>query len=197
MPTSREDPLAQQNIKDRFYGQEDPVAAKILNRSASLPELKPPDDPTITSLWLGGVDDSINEQDLRDVFYSFGEIASVRLVRKQQIAFVEYTSRPAAEAAAKALHNKLNVKGTMPRQTFRQSCSFGEGGCPHWSFIEEGLQTVLTSIHPSDATLPVLPSPVPRLPSASDVGLPPRRPSPRRHRVRPLLPLSSPHSPPL
>lgn len=46
------------------------------------------------------------------MFYSFGEISSVRLVRKQQIAFVEYTLRESAEQAAKSLHNKLVVKGT-------------------------------------------------------------------------------------
>lgn len=62
MPTDRNDPLANQNIKDRFYGQEDPVAEKILRRSATLPELKPPEDQTIKSLWLGNVDESINEQ---------------------------------------------------------------------------------------------------------------------------------------
>ena len=112
IPTARDDPLANQNIKDRFYGQEDPVAEKILRKSSTLSVLHPPEDKTIMSLWIGGLNDTIHEEDIRDVFYSFGEISSVRLVRRQQIAFVEYTTREAAEEAAKTLHNTLSIKGT-------------------------------------------------------------------------------------
>lgn len=111
MPKDRDDPLAKQNIKDRFYGQEDPVAEKMLRRQAALAKLTPPEDKTIMSLWLGGVEDEIDEADIRDVFYSFGELAGIRLVRKQHGAFVEYTTREGAEEAAKTLTNNLNIKG--------------------------------------------------------------------------------------
>lgn len=29
MPTDRSDPLAHQNVRDRFYGKDDPVAQKV------------------------------------------------------------------------------------------------------------------------------------------------------------------------
>lgn len=35
MPTDPNDPLAKQNIKDRYYGVNDPVAEKIMKRAAS------------------------------------------------------------------------------------------------------------------------------------------------------------------
>ena len=43
-PTDPDDPLADQNIKDRFYGSNDPVAAKLLNRAQAMPSLRPPED---------------------------------------------------------------------------------------------------------------------------------------------------------
>lgn len=62
MPTSRADPLAHQNIRDRFYGQDDPVAAKMLARQDQLPKLEPPDDEGITSLWVGNLPGNITQE---------------------------------------------------------------------------------------------------------------------------------------
>lgn len=42
-------------------------------------------------------------QDLRDAFYSFGELRSIRIVPGKDFAFVQFTTRQAAEAAAEAL----------------------------------------------------------------------------------------------
>eukprot|EP01029_Cantina_marsupialis_P031583 TRINITY_DN9144_c0_g1_i1.p1 TRINITY_DN9144_c0_g1~~TRINITY_DN9144_c0_g1_i1.p1 ORF type:complete len:411 (+),score=133.86 TRINITY_DN9144_c0_g1_i1:46-1278(+) len=38
MPKAKSDPLANQNIKDRFYGKDDPVAEKILRRQQEIEE---------------------------------------------------------------------------------------------------------------------------------------------------------------
>jgi len=118
MPTSKEDPLANQNIKDRFYGKDDPVASKLLNRAETMPSLIMPEDLGITSLWVGNMDDSITQEDLLDVFYQFGELTSIRLIPRQRCAFVEYTLRDAAERAAQTLHNCLIVKGHRLRLTW-------------------------------------------------------------------------------
>ena len=67
MPTDPNDPLADQNIKDRFYGVNDPVANKLLDRASSLPSLQPPADKAITTLYVGGLDGKVVEQDLRFV----------------------------------------------------------------------------------------------------------------------------------
>lgn len=62
MPTNKDDPLAHQNIRDRFYGQEDPVAAKMLAKQDQLPALAPPEDEGITSLWLGNMSPEITQE---------------------------------------------------------------------------------------------------------------------------------------
>jgi pre-mRNA-splicing factor RBM22/SLT11 len=36
--------LQEQNIKDRYYGVNDPVAAKLLRRVSEMPKLEPPED---------------------------------------------------------------------------------------------------------------------------------------------------------
>lgn len=43
-------------------------------------------------------------QDLRDAFYSFGELRSIRIVPGKDFAFVQFTTRQAAEAAAEQLY---------------------------------------------------------------------------------------------
>lgn len=68
-PTDPDDPLSVQNMRDRYYGQNDPVAEKLLNRAKAMPSLKPPEDPTITTLYVGnlGKDNKlvVTESDLR------------------------------------------------------------------------------------------------------------------------------------
>ncbi|KAI7983870.1 Zinc finger CCCH domain-containing protein 40 [Camellia lanceoleosa] len=109
MPETGE--LSQQNIKDRYYGVNDPVALKLLNKAGEMPSLEPPDDESIKTLYVGGLDARVTEQDLRDNFYAHGEIESVRMVLQRACAFVTYTTREGAEKAAEELSNKLVIKG--------------------------------------------------------------------------------------
>lgn len=109
MPLTGE--LSQQNIKDRYYGVNDPVANKLLRRAADMPSLSPPDDDSIKTLYVGGLDDRITEQDLKDQFYGYGEIESIRVVQTRSCAFIAYTTREGAEKAADNLANKLVIKG--------------------------------------------------------------------------------------
>lgn len=62
MPTDKADPLANQNIRDRFYGQDDPVAAKMMTRQDEMPKLEPPEDEDISSLWLGNMAEHITPE---------------------------------------------------------------------------------------------------------------------------------------
>ncbi len=48
MPTTGE--LANQNIKDRYYGINDPVANKMMRKAGDMPTLEPPEDQTIMTL---------------------------------------------------------------------------------------------------------------------------------------------------
>ncbi|KAK4275884.1 hypothetical protein QN277_018896 [Acacia crassicarpa] len=109
MPVTGE--LSQQNIKDRYYGVNDPVALKLLGKAGEMTSLEPPEDETIRTLYVGGLDARVSEQDLRDHFYAHGEIESIKMVLQRACAFVTYTTREGAEKAAEELSNKLVIKG--------------------------------------------------------------------------------------
>ncbi|KAG2670023.1 hypothetical protein I3843_14G063500 [Carya illinoinensis] len=109
MPVTGE--LSQQNIKDRYYGVNDPVALKLLNKAGEMPSLEAPEDESIKTLYVGGLNERVTEQDLRDNFYAHGEIESIRMVPQRACAFVTYTTREGAEKAAEELSNKLVIKG--------------------------------------------------------------------------------------
>ena len=71
MPSDPNDPLSKQNLKDRYYGTDDPVAEKLMRQAASMPKLSPPEDRTITTLYIGGLADVVQESDLRYVHLLF------------------------------------------------------------------------------------------------------------------------------
>ncbi|XP_078407310.1 pre-mRNA-splicing factor RBM22 [Cetorhinus maximus] len=110
-PTDPDDPLADQNIKDRYYGINDPVADKLLKRAATMPRLDPPEDKTITTLYVGGLGEQISETELRNHFYQFGEIRSITVVQRQQCAFIQFATRQSSELAAEKSFNKLIING--------------------------------------------------------------------------------------
>jgi len=66
-PTDPDDPLADQNIKDRFFGINDPVADKLLRRYDSMPKLDLPEDKLVTTLYVGNLADRVSEKELRQV----------------------------------------------------------------------------------------------------------------------------------
>ncbi|KAK8973866.1 hypothetical protein V6N11_013023 [Hibiscus sabdariffa] len=92
-------------------GVNDPVALKLLNKVVEMPSLEAPEDESIKTLYVGGLDKRITEQDLRDNFYAHGEIESIKMVLDKACAFVTYTTREGAEKAAKELSSKLVIKG--------------------------------------------------------------------------------------
>jgi pre-mRNA-splicing factor RBM22/SLT11 len=131
-PTDPDDPLADQNIKDRYYGVNDPVADKLMRRAAAMPKLDPPEDKSITTLYVGNLGEILTEKTLRDHFYQYGEIRSVTMVPRQQCAFIQYTQRNAAEVAAERTFNKLILGGRRltikwGRSQGRQAISAVEG----------------------------------------------------------------------
>ena len=66
-PTDPDDPLADQNIKDRFFGINDPVADKLMRRYDTMPKLDVPEDKLVTTLYVGNLADRVSEKDLRYV----------------------------------------------------------------------------------------------------------------------------------
>lgn len=62
MPTTG--PLATQNIKDRYFGVNDPVANKMMERVNNMEKLEPPADPSVTTLYVGGITPDMLESDI-------------------------------------------------------------------------------------------------------------------------------------
>ncbi|XP_060560587.1 pre-mRNA-splicing factor RBM22-like [Ruditapes philippinarum] len=188
-PTDPDDPLADQNIKDRFYGLNDPVADKLMNRYSSMPKLESPEDKTITTLYVGGLGDKVTEKDLKDYFYQFGEIRSINVVAKQQCAFVQFTSRSSAEAASEKSFNKLILNGR--RLNIKWGKSQGQQGQEKEEEKEEE-----KNLEP----VPGLPGALPHPPEelANNFfnlsGAPPMHPMQMRH---PMPPRGPPHMMPM
>mmetsp|Transcript_1249 Transcript_1249/g.2748 ORF Transcript_1249/g.2748 Transcript_1249/m.2748 type:complete len:441 (-) Transcript_1249:68-1390(-) len=120
MPRDRNDPMAKQSTKDRFYGTSDPVANKILGRRRRFEDkqqAKEDDDfeKARATLYMRLRGDApyppFDEMDVRDMFYAYGEIVSVRVQSEKGQAFVEYTTPEATELAVSTLNtNKQQLK---------------------------------------------------------------------------------------
>ncbi|KAJ1899513.1 Pre-mRNA-splicing factor slt11 [Kickxella alabastrina] len=98
--------LAKQNIVDRYHGNNDPVARRMLARSSVTMKKDnlavAPEDKSIMSLFVMGMDTTVTQQDLRDRFGAYGELKSIVVPPKGNCAFVNFKSRAVAEAAAAA-----------------------------------------------------------------------------------------------
>ena len=116
LPKDRNDPLSKQNTKDRFFGTSDPVANKILGRKRRQEEEQGKRDEeegydkARATLYLRFQGDepypNLDEAAIRDQFYSFGEIVSVRAQPEKGQAFVEYTQPEAAELAIASMNRR-------------------------------------------------------------------------------------------
>uniref|UniRef100_A0A1L8DI31 Pre-mRNA-splicing factor RBM22 n=1 Tax=Nyssomyia neivai TaxID=330878 RepID=A0A1L8DI31_9DIPT len=154
-PNEPDDPLSEQNIKDRYYGVNDPVADKIMKRAASLPTLDPPEDKSITTLYVGNIGEHITETDIKDHFYHYGEIRTITVLPRQQCAFVQYTKRSAAEFAAEKTFNKLVLGGR--RLTIKWAHSQAKQYVPSMPRLQRNYEPV-----------PGLPSTLPLPPNPTD-----------------------------
>lgn len=116
MPRDRNDPLSQQNTKDRFYGTSDPVSNKILGRKRrheqeqSKRDEEEGYDKARATLYLRYQGEEpfpdLDETMIRDQFYAFGEIVSVRVQPEKGQAFIEYTQPEATELAISSMNRK-------------------------------------------------------------------------------------------
>lgn len=59
--------LGQKNVWffSRYYGINDPVAEKLMRRASAMPKLEPPEDKSITTLYVGNLGDKLTEKELR------------------------------------------------------------------------------------------------------------------------------------
>lgn len=130
LPTDPNDPLAKQNMKDRYYGNNDPVAKKMMKRASNQPKLEAPADKSIMSLYVGGVEDPfVTKTDIKDYFYQFGEIRVINVLNKAKAALVHFTSRASAEKAVESVStNQLIIKGRKLKVLWGRAQSQQRGG---------------------------------------------------------------------
>ncbi|KAH8833702.1 hypothetical protein DL96DRAFT_1578082 [Flagelloscypha sp. PMI_526] len=106
--------LSKQSIVDRYHGNKDPVAQKVMRGYAEQKGLKPPDDKTITSLFLTSLPADATEESVRTrAVQSLSsiqptDIRSVVHIAKTRCAFVNFVDRTVAESAAYAWANGLD-----------------------------------------------------------------------------------------
>ncbi|GJJ12599.1 hypothetical protein Clacol_006842 [Clathrus columnatus] len=109
--------LDHQNIQDRYYGKNDPVAKKLLNQYATAQGLAPPEDTAVMSLFLSALPASTTEEIIRTTVISSipsipaSAIRSIVHVAKSRCAFVNFKDRDSAEQAALAWAAGLDIEG--------------------------------------------------------------------------------------
>lgn len=74
-------------------------------------DILPPRDPNITSLFVTGVEDDLPEHALRTFFTPFGVLRSVICSHRSHCAFINYSTREGAEAAAIHCQGKAVISG--------------------------------------------------------------------------------------
>ena len=145
--TARDDPLARQDYKDRYYGVGDPVAARMAERFAERASraAAPPADRSVTTLFVGNLPESATEGDLRAAFSRYGALSAVRFKQQREggsggggggggaggggaAAFVTFEDRSSAEGAARGLAGRLSVRGAPARILWGKPAAPGAAG---------------------------------------------------------------------
>lgn len=86
------------------------MARKILDKVKETNLPKPPEDLNITTLFIGGVvDDSVNEETLKEQMEPFGKIKSIKMIHRQGCAFVCFHARESAERAIEAFFDRFFI----------------------------------------------------------------------------------------
>lgn len=91
-----------------------PGGARAVTAAARPPQPEdylPPVDPNITSLFVTGVEDDLPEHAIRTFFTPFGQIRSIVCSHRAHCAFINYTTREGAEAAAAHCQGKAVIQG--------------------------------------------------------------------------------------
>ncbi|KAH7429311.1 hypothetical protein KP509_09G041300 [Ceratopteris richardii] len=70
-------------------------------------------DPNNTTVFVGGLDPNVKDQDLRQIFGQYGELVSVKIPVGKGCGFVQFVNRAAAEDAIQKLHGSLIGQQTV------------------------------------------------------------------------------------
>ncbi|KAI9673243.1 MAG: Pre-mRNA-splicing factor slt11 [Trizodia sp. TS-e1964] len=76
-----------------------------------LQDITPPEDKSITALFVTGVEDDLPEHAIRTFFSPFGTLKSIVCSHMNHCAFVNFSTRAGAEAAAESCQGKAVISG--------------------------------------------------------------------------------------
>ncbi|KFK36144.1 hypothetical protein AALP_AA4G083000 [Arabis alpina] len=74
---------------------------------------RPEGDSLNTTIFVGGLDSTVSDEDLRQPFANYGEIVSVKIPVGKGCGFVQFVSRPDAEEALEKLNGTVIGKQTV------------------------------------------------------------------------------------
>jgi len=98
---------------------------RLVRETRRLAKVTAPADPSVTSLFVTGLDASVAEEDLRAQFYAFGELRSIVLVAESNCAFVNYMLRKDAESAASHCYDGLDICGKRVKVAWARPRALG------------------------------------------------------------------------
>jgi pre-mRNA-splicing factor RBM22/SLT11 len=100
---------------------------KDVAQNSSKKKLIVPEDKKIKTLYVSGLNGGqlIEEEHLKANFSPYGEIKSIKIVRKQDCAFITFENRQDAEIAAESLFNKLIINESPLKLLWAKPKSLG------------------------------------------------------------------------
>ncbi|KAG2300935.1 hypothetical protein Bca52824_037407 [Brassica carinata] len=86
-------------------------------------------DPNNTTVFVGGLDPTITDDHLKNVFSQYGEIVHVKIPAGKRCGFVQFTEKSCAEEAIRTL-NGMQLGGTTVRLSWGRSPSSKQAADP-------------------------------------------------------------------
>ncbi|WJX15867.1 Polyadenylate-binding protein rbp47c' [Trifolium repens] len=119
-------------------------------------------DSTNTTIFVGGLDPNVSDEDLRQTFSQYGEIASVKIPVGKGCGFVQFANRNNAEEALQKLNGTMIGKQTVRLSWGRNPANkqlrfdFGSWAGPYFpSPIYDGYGYAMPSPHHDPSTYPL------------------------------------------
>ncbi|GAB2277803.1 Polyadenylate-binding protein rbp45, variant 2 [Dionaea muscipula] len=121
-------------------------------------------DPNNTTIFVGGLDPNVSDDQLKQVFGQFGELVHVKIPLGKRCGFVQFASRACAEQALQSLNGTAiggqNVRlswGRSPsnKQTQPEASQWngGGGGSGYYGYTQQGYDAYGYSGTPQDPNM--------------------------------------------
>ncbi|XP_074333561.1 polyadenylate-binding protein RBP47-like isoform X2 [Apium graveolens] len=87
--------------------------SQVLSGGAAANGTQSENDTSNTTVFVGGLDSEITDEELRQTFSEYGEVLSVKIPVGKGCGFVQFSSRPSAEESIQQLNNTVIGKSTL------------------------------------------------------------------------------------